>query len=501
MRSYLPTFLEFYKQLISDKQILNWTEDFLTLSFSFSEKFAFFQSLENVNPLFTEELKGDRISFNFIYGEDSFYDQDYFKFRKFIESEQEIKLIIRINKKKSFDLNSNEILFFKVEAFKKKFNFLDSDMLKFFNTYTKSDFINIYLPIIREEKNSYLKILPLEEFESESVSEISHEDLEKLNLSSTIREEYTKVPNQFPIPEIFKLGGAIEESIKDTFSLNLYYLVLYHIANKFNVNTFLFRGQKNLEISWSYDFSPQNVESLWKIYDFVYKIEKFVQDKLEISRNIFTIYQHNEGSIDSLDKQVPVIFETIEQHFNIYISNQVKEFFSNKKDAIDEAQKYAVSAREAADKVVTNINSSMIAIITVILTTVVFLAKGDYIFFSIALILHIIYLVISYLFNSNFAKTKKSVLFSQYQKSSEQIPIVSKEEREKINTDFLSPALKEIDDNLKVYKSLTIGLVIFSAVLLILIIVLHNKFEPKKTDESPKIYIIHAQDNSHNVFL
>jgi hypothetical protein len=493
MREFLDLFLTYLDKVKVKGNIQDWKEDYVNVQFSTKGNY---NQLKNifVEAEFLDELKENRINFKFILeGQGTFHNKEFFDYGNFLKEEDLLTLTVTLNKRKCFSVNENEILFLDKASFCSKFNFFDSETVKFFENYNDTERVHIFLTESTYIENPYLRIIPISKFSNTNVSILPTEIRQQIDEIKKEREDYTKTPERYPIPHLFNLSLSDSE-LNITFKRNLFFICLSHIANKYNNGTFLVRGQKNLELIWSQNLNPKNVNILFKTINFIYKIEKFVHDKLEITRNVLSIYHHSSGSIEDIDEQLPIIYETIEQHFSIYVSNQVKDFFDNRKEAIEEAQKYAMNAREAADKIVTNINTAMISIITAIFSAAITMSRGNYTFLFIILILQIIYLVVTYNYNSHFAKKKKEDILNIYKLSSEQIPIVSPVERKKIRETFLIPAVGYIDKNLGKYKILTVSLITITISFLIVLLIFHKQLLPEQPKpQEQKVYIIHAK--------
>ena len=91
-----------------------------------------------------------------------------------------------------------------------------------------------------------------------------------------------------------------------------------------------------------------------------------------------------------------------------------------------------------------------------------------------------------------------------YEISSEKVPVVSEEEREEIKDSILKPAIQNIDNNLKKYKTLTIrsviGIVILASVLSGILIYL-NSVKAQPSNPKERILIIYADSPSQKTHL
>ncbi|KMP38514.1 hypothetical protein TU52_00505 [Bacillus cereus] len=498
MRGFLEVFLELLKELKARGALNDWEEDYNNLSFTFQDNYGYFKKLFS-SELYNKELKENRLSFKFCVEEEHiFRDEEFYKY-DFFDDEQATKVTVDLNKLVCFGVENNEILFLSKESFVKHFKITRKNCISFFEKINSRKYVYIYLPVDNTVENDYIKILPLTHFGmSSSISILQEEKYEELESVKKKREEYTRLGSSYPIPTVFDI--KVEDiEILNVFNFNLFFTCLLHIANKFMGNRFLIRGQKNIELIYEDTSVFKHAKELHDIYCSTYKLEKFVQDKLEIVRNVISIYCKSEDDIRNLDMQLKKIEATAKRYFNAYISDEVKSFLKDTKEAIELAHKHAIGAHESADKIITNINTSIIAIVTAVFTAVVTMSKGDILFLIVALGLHGFYFCISYWYNSSFVTQKKKDILSLYEISSEKVSVISETEREEIKVSILNPAIQNIDNNLKKYKRLTIfsfiGVIILTSTLSWILIMIKPVKKTAPPIPQERMLIIYAENS------
>ncbi|GAB6570578.1 hypothetical protein bcgnr5378_02780 [Bacillus cereus] len=497
MRNLFDVFLELLEKL-KDRDILSdWEEDYQNLSFTVQDSYGYFKELFS-DESYRAELNASRISFKFCIEEQIFRNGQFYEF-DFFEKEQSTQLTIALNKAGGFNIGKNEVVFLSKDSFIKHFEITRRKCTSFFEKLDFGKYIHIYLPIDKIFGNNYMKILPLKEFGKSPVEDLDEKIYENVKSVQKKREEYTRLGEFYPIPTVFDIRIEDTELLR-LFDFNLFFTCLLHIANKFTERKFLIRGQKNVELSYETTSVFKHAKELHNIYCFTYKLEKFVQDKLEIVRNVISLYCQSEDDLRALDIQLTKIEATANRYFNAYISDEVKSFLKDTKEAIELAHKHAIGAHESADKIMTNINTAIIAIVTAVFTAVVTMSKGDILFLIVALGLHAFYFCISYWYNKSFVIQKKKDILNMYEISSEKVPVVSEEEREEIKDSILKPAIQNIDNNLKKYKTLTIrsviGIVILASVLSGILIYLNSVKKAQPSNPKERILIIYADSPS-----
>lgn len=463
MNSLFEEFSTLFKVLNKTFAKISLEEQFDTLFVTYKGK------AKDVIPFFAKEvnqllLKEMGISFKFVIdGASTFYDEGFIQTSPYIQFEQEVVFTVSVNKQVSFPLNNNELLFFDMEAFLSHFKMDNEKFIKTLKAVDYEKTIHIYLPIDQLFQNHFVKVIPISDFGNYQIKLLEDKQLQEITHIKDTREELTRVESWFPLPQIFSIETN-QERMNKQFHQNLFFVSLMHIANKYKEYVFTIRGQKNLELIYDSTFTPKNASIIYSIYKFSFGEEQ-TQDKLEITRNIITIYLHQE-TISQLDEQLDKMKQTIERHFSMYVQDKIKKFFDDTKDAIDLAHKYALEAREAADKITTNISTSILALITAVFSGIVIMARGNFLFLVVALGLHILYFVLSYSFNRHFAVKKKKDIHYIYDLTSENFSNIAPDEKEEIKEKYVTPAIQSIETNLKKYTWLTVGLSLFMLALI-----------------------------------
>jgi cell division protein FtsB len=464
VNSLFNNFLSLLNNLDGTLSRVSIEEQFDTLFVNYEESAIkykeFFKKDDN-----KEFLKDSTFSFKFqTQGSPSIYDEKFLETSLYIIDSDIITLTLSVNKIKAFALSTNELLFFDLDSFLSKYRLYNESLQSILKNMDFTKIIHIYLPIKEMSQNQFIKIIPHNELGLHSVVSLEEKHIQEFSNIRENREELTRIEFWFPLPQIFSLRTS-EVKLNEVFSQNLFFTSLMHIANKYINDKFVIRGQKNLELSFDKGFAPKNATTLYAIYRFSFGEEQ-TQDKLEITRNIITIYLHQE-TIEQLDEQLEKMKQTIERHFSMYVQDKIKKFFDDTKDAIDLAHKYALEARDAADKIATNISTSILALITAVFSGIVIMSRGNFLFLVVALLLHILYFILSYSFNRHFALKKKNDITDIYDLTSKNFTNIAPDEKEEIKEKYILPAINSITTNLRKYLGLTISLIVFMVILII----------------------------------
>lgn len=462
-----------------------WNESFDLVDVRYKGKVdSFIHIVKNMNYL--NETTSKHISVEAIIKTTTLYDQQFIEKydMDIIEDDQDAEIIVRFNKKKSLKLHQNVALFFNMDHFLEEWDVYNSKIDSFFEGIDKNKQLSIYLPIEEEINNPYLKLKPFLDYHGDEPVTLEDGPQKIIAECIKIREEYTRIPPNMPFPYYFYFESGqskLPEKLFARFQENLFFVSLLHISNKYENGKFVIRGQKSVGYQWEKDLNPHFSEVMFNIFNFCYGKEH-VQDKLEIGRNILTTY-YTDDSLNQLDEQLEKIEKTINRHFSLYVNEKIKKFFDETKKAIDEAHKYAKETREAADKVVSNINVSVIGLITAVFSGIVIMSRGDKIFLIVAFVLHFFYFIFSYNFNKYFAVKKQKEILAVYDQSIGYISNITEEEKKEIKQMYIDPASSSIDNNLKIYKWLSIIL----AVLMIFFSVTFSILMPSEESKNTQI--------------
>jgi hypothetical protein len=364
--------------------------------------------------------------------------------------------------------NKNVLFFFSLDSFVKRI----TPKNRFFLEPKKQKFI--FIPIDKTVSNGFIELIPLDEFSIHETydTDINDEYYEKVKKIDEIIKEYTHLTNSnLPTPFLF-LINANNDYIQKYFDRALFEVILHLLANKSGDNHFLFRGYQNVDLVLKDDFFPTNTEILLELFNFIYDKDKFL-DKLEIFRNVLTLYIKDTDDISLLDKYLPKIRSTVEHHFTAYIQDKIEKFFDQRKDIVKEAYNAALEAKNYSDKIFQAINLSIIGIITAGLTGIFAYSRGDKFIFILALAFHGIYFLISWIVNFFNYNGKKEDIEKTFDSYTEQFSVLSEEEIKSIKSSYLEPALTRLKNILTLYCFISIGLVIimFFAASLVSIII------------------------------
>ncbi|MFB9280099.1 hypothetical protein [Cohnella cellulosilytica] len=492
MNQLLKDILAMTKQYSNNAVKVSSIEDVDIAVFTFSSTLEKFFELSAPSKNLFENLF---VSLEVNYEEDLFeYEQVYdFQEKHILNLTKEIKFKISINKRLRFNLDENVFIFFTLDSFIKSF---DTVNFNFFKRINEQKTVVVHIPIDTESNNEYLLLKPLESFTIHNASDLSDPIKEEGARLIKIREETSRLLTAVPIPHFFYFQN-IDEELKMWHESNLFYSSFLHLSNKIVDRKITIRGHKNTEIELENNFFPVNASILYSIFKFSYE-EKHYSDKIEISRNILTLYLNSNETVKKIDELLPKIYKTITSHFSAYIKDSIKKFFSERKDVIKEAHKFASDLRGEADKLQTYINTSLIGIITAVFSGALGLSRGERWFLLVAFAFHCIYFAISYFINGNYVRKKSDDIIKLYDDYTAEFVVLDDNDVADIKKTYIEPSMEGIEHYLRRYRNITIWLVTFMLVLILTGLFLpDNYFSAVKLGDADSVSV--TQDTYNQV--
>ncbi|TVY09069.1 DUF2207 domain-containing protein [Paenibacillus cremeus] len=466
MNSLLKSFLAIMKELGSFE--VTFTEDPSLFSISYSLPFSVVRKIADAY---------EGIFSNFDVSFELFYERklDYNAFlqnAKFIATDDNLEFKLTLNKQVKLKLPENTVIFFKNKSF---FKYFDALNIKFFEKINVGKNISIHLPLEHSYSNSFIRLHPIEESIIIPAEDLSPEAVEEFSLIKKIHDEVTRGGIYYPLPNYYQIDD-LPDHLKSWFDQNLFHASLLYLANKLSDDKkVVLRGHKNAEITLCSDLKIRHAAILYQIFRFCYE-EKHYNDKIEIARNIFTIYLNSTDTAEKIDELLPKIEKTISNHFSAYIQDSIKKFFNDRKDVVKEAHKFGSDLKAESDKLLTYINTSLIGVITAIFSGALGLSKGERWYLIVAFALHALLFIFSYVFNRNFVEKRKDEITSLYDKYTSKFVILAEDDLEDIKKIYIEPAVINVKSYLKLYKRVIIGLVAFMIILIVIGIWLPDSF-------------------------
>ncbi|MDG0872489.1 hypothetical protein L5D93_08245 [Paenibacillus thiaminolyticus] len=465
MNELLSSFVKIISELESFED--SYSEDCEILRGAFKVPIELASRLAKQYNLFFSE---NRISFEIRY-EGELLGYHLFKSIEKDLEKRTVLLDLAINKKIGFDLPENSFVFFKFEAFTKYFNALNVD---FFSNINEDRKIIFHIPIEMDYHNDYVSLYPLEKEEIYQSALLDSQLINEKKRVRKIKEETSNFTDLYPIPELFvfkSVGASLSLCLKK----NMFIACLIYLSNKIvNSTSILIRGNKNAEIILS-DEIVANESLLYKVYRFSYE-EKHYNDKIEITRNIITLYIDTVESLEKFDELLPRIEKTITNHFSAYIQDSIKRFFNDRKEVIKEAHKYATELKSEVDKLLVYINTSLIGVITAIFSGALGLSKGERWYLIVAFVLHIIVFYVSYKFNKEHIENRTREITTLYDKYTSIFVVIAQDDINEIKRIYIDPAVMNVNLYLEKYRKVIKYLIIFVFILALIGIYIPNEY-------------------------
>lgn len=455
------TILLDYLQDIANKSNVHETDSIYKVSYK-SNVDTFKTALDHPNmSVINEYQRNIRISF--------FYDNAPFTlemFRSYDLENIQCQMDVFITKNNIVQNHFDYGIYFDTEKLSE--NILSGDTDLFGNSEQRKV---IFLPLKQQFQNDYIYFVPISDIDNYYIdNELLIINQSSINKIKIIEEIFDDRVN--PLTYYFK-NRINDELLMNALNYKFLISVLQLLSNKVTNNGFVFKGYHHLEIGKSHYFKVLNPDKVLELLLFNMDEDKY-NDKIEITRSVVTIYLSDEDNVEKFDRLLPKIIETIEIHFKAYINKQLDQFFDRRKEIVEEAHKAASTSREQTDKVISSINVTLIALITASLTSVFAYNRGDKFLFVIAIASHLIYFIISSIINYYSSKHKRNEIEVQFSNYCDEFAIIEQEQIDNIKDKYLLSSLNRLNGTLKLFKIITLLIIVLVFISLILVIYLYN---------------------------
>lgn len=241
------------------------------------------------------------------------------------------------------------------------------------------------------------------------------------------------------------------------------------IGDNRNIN-FIFNNMKNDEHS---------IIELFELYSWVYS-EGNNADKFKIVRNTIAHYflgMKKERSLSELLGKLSDIKKTISTNYNMYLNNNIEEYFKQKNKINDYITDYSKKASLQIDSLVDNLNKILTTTVGVVVIALIgyTLRASDLLVF--VFLIYLGFLIISIWLSLIYSKRKMDLIEKEYLE-------IKNSFKEIFNNDFPPDDIKTdyqkmFNEYYKKLKYLIIILIIITFFILLLLILIY--LDPKKS--------------------
>ncbi|WP_154988876.1 hypothetical protein [Priestia megaterium] len=460
--SYIESFLKIFEELknLTSNYKIEETEENIKVTFS-AKMNEFISFAQNSWVIKDVDTKCYHIFVKYQDRTVSFKDLSI----KTFDIEIPSTLTVRFNKKeKIYKDNNNIMLYFDLDSFIK---LLKDRVYNFFVEDTHEKFL--FIPINNYYFNGNLHISPLKDYDNSKNYHVKAKEtnINKIEAIKTISYNHGFIED-FPTPLVFRFNEIQEEELSHVFHYAQVFTICNYLANRVDSDKLIFKGYQSIELKINEYFIPKNPRSFSRLFDFVFDEDKYT-DKVEITRNVLSLYLSDHSTLQNLDELMHKVRITIEDHFGAYIQDKIKKFFDQRKDLVKEAYSSATEAKETSDKIIASINLLILGLVTASLTAIFAYSKGDRLIFLLALIFHTLYFLISFIVNFINLKGKGDIIEKSFQDYVDEFSILKEQEVKKIKSTYLKPAIKRLRSSFKWYIGISIFLIIVMVITSIIV--------------------------------
>lgn len=395
---------------------------------------------------------------------------------------------ININKKELYEIDDIDYLIY----------FNKNEFIKNIQSYLSSKSENstrktlVFLPIDSEFTNDYLIFYPISSFKS--FFEI--DSTSKLKVSQHAHEHENLIKevfdlNELPLdrnPFVYFFQKKLDDKLFADLHSLFYKNILSLLSNKQAADYFIIRGFKSVVIKKD-EFNPKNQKILMDLFKFNLDREKH-KDKLEITRNIISLYLNDEDTFSNLDRLIKKIFQTVEHHFNAYVQEKINHFFNSRENLIKETINHAKELSAQADKLTTSLNTSLLGLIlTGLISSITYIEKQQIFILIVSFIFYISYFILFLILNNSYTKDKINRIEQSFNYFTDETIILSDIEKDDVKVKYLVPSIKDLNKTLRRFKK-TILMVLSIYLLLFLFFLLYYLLTSFLTPEQKAEIII-----------
>lgn len=456
---------------------------------------------EVINELFNlYELKSERDNF-IVKISDNTSDESVS-----LDCKKSLDNVIHIYNKRNKIKDEDEMICFELEIYKECLHYISVYSIQKFKESIFPDYYDInnilkkFENWFEKNKCKYELILDKGNLETQTFVFIDRETkLSNIFLEEVKREELYELLNENCnyigdqtlklIPDDFSLVECSENlsEIGNIFNIlrDVYSIIFLANLSKVNNDNFYYRldGYKTVQKYFSFSKFCQGVikkndDSIFKIYQWVYKDLNNLTERMGMSRNIVSLHLENEDLL-SLNKEV---LPSIKSGYEIYLKENVDNYINILNQVVVLLNQLDQEAMKIADNFASKFKNNFISFITFFISTILLttVADGDLsnIFTTEITIISIGFLCISFLyyivscieFSKNIAR-----LNQLYERNTAQYKII-------LNTEDLNRIFnikneeeeREEIKNLKSIRTYTSVLWIATLIILLVVILLSN---------------------------
>lgn len=174
-------------------------------------------------------------------------------------------------------------------------------------------------------------------------------------------------PNKTPYFWVTPQNNDIEASLQKKFYYNALLCFFNIISDKIiSDNTFLIRGNFNLEFTIDKNIEDLNFNDLFDLLDFV--SDEKSEDKILILRNVLTTYLTKNSNSNNFCSQLDGINSSLKHHYSMFIQEELKIFLEQKQQVITEANNLARTVSNYTSTVTANLKTNIFSFILALIT-------------------------------------------------------------------------------------------------------------------------------------
>ncbi|MBT2644336.1 hypothetical protein J7I80_19000 [Bacillus sp. ISL-41] len=220
-------------------------------------------------------------------------------------------------------------------------------------------------------------------------------------------------------------------------------LFLSFVSNYTTNDNIKIIGYRTLDFKLDHDIignpriNSDALQSTFNLYSFIYGGQ--TQDKLAMTRNAVSYNVQVNDDIYKLISYIPVIFNSVQNSFNLYMGKKLEEFLDKKLELEKHARETAKEISEEISNSINLITRNLLALIgTAFVGFLGYLSRGNLYILWAAAIAYIVFVIISTALFALYSKNKKDHVVNVYEHYSKINHYVDKDSKDKFNMEIVN---------------------------------------------------------------
>jgi uncharacterized protein YfkK (UPF0435 family) len=291
-----------------------------------------------------------------------------------------------------------------------------------------------------------------------AVHKIHEQIIENLDFYLSNNKRSKQNYNYNPYSFILKNNQESTNEFVKMLENEFYKTFLDCLAEKEDINGYVIRGEINISISNTNEFSTKHYQDFLNIFSFLISQRRYTE-KYMIIKRVITLYLVDKDSISKLDESLPNIWKTISHYYNHYIEDDIKDFFKTKDQLLKEAMSASKVIFEQTDKISNSFIGSILSVLILLVTTLFRTLDNITLIYAVTfIIIFIVFSIIFYMLMKSSSIKRYDLISKQFNLFIDEISLIPTDEVTKIRKIYLEDPYSELLISINKLRMLFVGI-------------------------------------------